>query len=251
MYLSFQGKVFIAPIGASGLPDTYYDVGNIKDFKTSSDITKIEHNETSTGQRLPDFVLVTQTKGSVNLTLEDFKQENMALAFRSVATADAGGAVVNEVINLSAPAAGQRFMLAKQNVSALVVKDSAGTPATIAPANYLLEDAAFGLVALASAFAIGTLVLPLKASYTAGATTQIPMFTGASRNYSIKLIGVNTADGNKKVMIEYYNVFLPPAKDLNWITNDLTSLPLEGTALIDPTKPSGGGLGQFGRVVYL
>ena len=65
------------------------------------------------------------------------------------------------------------------------------------------------------------------------------------------LEGLNTADGNREVVIDLYRVAINPAKELSIITDELLKFELSGQVLADLTKPVGGDLGQFGRLVLL
>jgi hypothetical protein len=77
------------------------------------------------------------------------------------------------------------------------------------------------------------------------------MFTQGASYYAVRLEGVNTAESNAKILVEYYKVDLDPTSEISWISDELSSFPLEGTALVDSTKLATGPLGQIGRVVYL
>ena len=67
----------------------------------------------------------------------------------------------------------------------------------------------------------------------------------------IRFEGLNTADGNREVVIDLYRVAINPAKELSIITDELLKFELSGQVLADLTKPVGGDLGQFGRLVLL
>lgn len=96
------------------------------------------------------------------------------------------------------------------------------------------------------------LTLPLTASYAYAAVDNIAFFTQPIQEVALRFEGVNTADGNKKVLVEIYRVALDPTKDLGLITNDLGKFSLEGNALVDVTKPDNDLVfGKFGRLVYL
>lgn len=250
MYMSLQGRVEIAKLNATGQPEKWRWVGNVPEYSIGSDVSKLEHKEAYSGQKAKDLILITELNSTLTINLEDFQKENMQLAFRGSSVTTAAGNIVDEVVP-GAKLAGDRIATLYGNISTVVIKDSAGSPATVPPAQYEIEDAAFGMIKLKPSFVVGTLVFPLKVSYANGAAEQISFFTEGAGYYAVRLNGVNLADGNKPVMVEYYKVDLSPASEVSWITDELASFPLEGTALVDATKPAVGPLGQIGRIVFL
>lgn len=249
MYFSGQGKLFVAPL-VNGIPGQFRWLGNVPDFKPSFDTSKIEHKESYSGQRLLDKVITTENKSKVAAELEDWSKENLALAVRGSAAIVAAGTVAAGSPEASPVSlvAGSIWALKHQKVSAVVVKDSAGTPATVDTADYVV-DPDFGTVTIVD---VTGYTLPLTASYAYGAVDNIAFFTQPIQEVALRFEGINTADGNKKVLAEIYRVALDPTKDLGLITNDLGKFSLEGNALVDPTKPDNDLVfGKFGRLVYL
>jgi hypothetical protein len=59
---------------------------------------------------------------------------------------------------------------------------------------------------------------------------------------------MNSADSGKIVSIDLYKVNINPSKELSLITDDLAQMQIEGSALLDSTKPSSAALGQFGAI---
>jgi hypothetical protein len=249
MYFSGQGKLFVAPL-VNGIPGQFRWLGNVPDFKPSFDTSKIEHKESYSGQRLLDKVITTENKSKVTAELEDWSKENLALAVRGSVSAVSAGTVTTSSPETS-PAglvAGSIWALKHQKVSTVVIKDSAATPVTVDSSDYVV-DPDFGTVTIVDATGY---TLPFTASYSYGAVDNIAFFTQAIQEVALRFEGVNTADGNKKVLAEIYRVALDPTKDLGLITNDFGKFSLEGNALVDPTKPNNDLVfGKFGRLVYL
>lgn len=248
-YFSGQGKVHVAPL-VNGVPGVFRWVGNVPDFKPSFDTSKIEHKESSTGQRLLDKVITTENKAKVSAELEDWSPENLALAVRGTVNKIAAGTVaaLTPVTGPTGMVAGDVWALPHQKVSTVVVTDSAGSPATVDAADYKV-DADFGTITLLDATGY---TLPLKASYSYATTDNIAFFTQPIAEVAVRFEGINTADGNKKVLVEIYRVALDPTKELGLISDDLGKFQFEGNALVDTTKPDNDIVfGKFGRMVYL
>lgn len=250
-YFSGQGKLFVAKSINGVVQGGYRWVGNVPDFKPTFENTNLEHKESFSGSRLLDKVITTEVKAKISATLEDWSKENLALAVRGATQTVASGSVAvgTPEVFPSGLKAGDLFPLKYQNVSAVVIKDSAGTPATLAATTNYTVDASTGMVTIVDP---GTFVQPFKASYTYAAGESTPFFSTAANEVSVRFEGVNTANNNQKVIAEIYRVALDPTKELGLISSDLASFVLEGNALIDPTKPSGDAVfGQFGRLILL
>lgn len=248
-YFSGQGKLFIAAL-VNGIPGEFRWLGNVPDFKPTFDTSKLEHKESYTGQRLLDKVITTENKSKVSAELEEWSKENVALAVRGSVTTGAGGTVTAGAPEAS-PANltnGDIWALKHQKVSALTVKDSAGTPVTVDPSDYTL-DATFGTIVMIDA---ASYTAPFTAAYTYAAVDSVAFFTEGIQEVALRFEGINTADNNAKVLAEIYRVALDPTKELGLISNDLGKFTLEGSALVDSTKPANDLVfGQFGRLVYL
>ncbi|WP_456291356.1 phage tail tube protein, partial [Ralstonia mannitolilytica] len=92
---------------------------------------------------------------------------------------------------------------------------------------------------------------PFTVDYAYGAAQSTAMFTQPLPERWIRFEGLNTADGNREVVIDLYRVAINPAKELSIITDELLKFELSGQVLADLTKPVGGDLGQFGRLVLM
>ena len=67
----------------------------------------------------------------------------------------------------------------------------------------------------------------------------------------LRLEGINTAQGNAKVLVELYRVAFDPLKEISFISDEYNKFELEGSLLADTTKPFDAVLGQYGRIVQL
>lgn len=245
-YFSGQGKVKLAPIVNGVIAGGHRWVGNVPDLKPSFKATSLKHKESYTGQRLQDKQITSELDASFTATLEEWSPENVALATRGTVQKTTSGSVTNEASPVGLQA-GDTWALANGNVSSVVIKDSATTPATVAPTKYNV-DPVMGTVEILD---VTGLTLPLTASYTKGIVTVVPFFTEAVKEVSLLFEGINTADDNKKVRVELYRVALDPTKELGLISENFGQFQLEGTALIDNTRGADPLFGRFGRMVYL
>lgn len=248
MYFSGQGKIFVAPI-IDGLVGVFRWVGNVPDFSPKFDTSKLEHKESWSGQRLLDKSITTENKSTISATLEDWSPENLALAVRGTVGKTPTAAVTGE-LSPADLAAGDIWALKGVKVSSVTITDSAnGSPATVTNTKYTV-DPDFGTIVFKEGGLTGY-TLPLKAAYTPAAADVVAFFTEGVKEVAVRFEGVNTADGNKKVLAEIYKVALDPTAELGLITEELGQFVLEGSALADQDRPDDVLFGKFGRLVYL
>ncbi len=247
-YASFQGRVFLGKRDIDGHPIEVRSPGNVAELKLSLKTDVLEHYESQTGQRSLDHRMVKQKSATVNLTIEEFTKENLALALYGNHVVGTPGTVTAEPVGGATPIAGDRYFLAHPKVSTLVVVDSAGTPATLVLGTNYTADLDFGALQFLDTTGF---TAPFKASYAYGVATEIGIFTQALPERFLRLEGINTAQGNAKVLVELYRVAFDPLKEISFISDEYNKFELEGSLLADTTKPFDAVLGQFGRIVQL
>ena len=242
-YFSGQGRVFIGARDNNGNPQGLVYVGNVPDLKVSLSVETLEHQESQSGQRLTDLQLIKTKKGEFACTLEELIQTNLELSLYGSTTAVTTGTVTDEPVIATAEL-GKLYLLGKQNVSSVVIKAGA---TTVTNTKYTV-NAKHGSIQFTD---ITGVTGAITASYSYGAANVTAMFTQPLPERWIRFEGLNTADGNREVVIDLYRVAINPAKELSIITDELLKFELSGQVLADLTKPVGGDLGQFGRLVLL
>ncbi len=246
-YASFQGRVYLADRDANGNPKDFKFPGNVGQLKIALKTDVLEHYETQTGQRSLDLRMVKQKSATVSLIIEEFTLDNLALALYGHSISRSAGSVLNEVLSGSTIAAGDIFILPHQKVSSVVITDSSTTPQTLDTDDYEI-DTDFGRITLLNVTGYQP---PLKVSYQYGSVYDISIFTQPPPEKFLRFEGYNTAYGNEKWLVELYRVVFDPLKDLSLISDDLNKFELEGSLLVDTSKPYNYELGQFGRMVKI
>ncbi len=247
-YASFQGRVYLGKRDINGNPIEVRSPGNVAELKLSLKTDVLEHYESQSGQRSLDHRMIKSKSATINLSIEEFTKENLALALYGTHVATASGTVTDEPIGGAVPVVGDRYFLAHPKVSTLVVKDSAGTPATLTLGTHYTADTDFGAIQFLDTTG---LTAPYKASYAFGDVSEIGIFTQPLPERYLRLEGLNTAQGNAKVLVELYRVAFDPLKELALISTEYNKFDLEGSLLADSTKPYDAVLGQFGRIVQI
>lgn len=248
VYFSGQGVIYLAERDTAGNAKAFEDARNAPEFKFSLKVDVIEHKESRTGQRLTDKRLIKGKSAECSMTLEVFDPQRLALVLYGAHSAIAAGSVTAEAMPTGI-VAGQFYGTQKPNISAVVVKDSAGATAPLTEGtHYRIASAGGGMIEFLD---VGTFVQPFKIDYANGAATNINMMTGAAPERWVRFVGKNTADNDKTVMVDLYKVSFDPLKDLSMISDDLARFELAGSVLMDSTKANDTVLGQFGRIVQM
>lgn len=247
-----QGKVYIGERDSSGNPLALRWVGNCPMLKLGFTLDMLEHKESYSGQALTDLKLVKGKTCEMSCTIEEFNAANLALALAGTAnTVAAGSAITDEVLNGSTtPAVGHVYVAAKRNGTTISIKDStSGTAKTLVKdTNYSIEPKSMTVTMLNTQVGGVEITGPLKISYTPGGDLETAMFNAAQTDKFMRFVGMNLADNGKVVTVDLFKVSLSTTKELNLITEGLSSFPLEGAALMDTLRAASGTLGQFGAI---
>jgi hypothetical protein len=128
----------------------------------------------------------------------------------------------------------------------VTVKDSGSTPATLVSGTDYKVYPEQGAIELLN---VTGFTQPFKVDYSYGAAKRLAMFKTAQPEVWLRFDGLNTADSNKRVIVDLYRVVLNPTKDFSLIGDDIQKFELDGRVLADLSKADTGPLGMFGRVI--
>jgi hypothetical protein len=252
---SGQGVILLAKLSTSnGARGSFFRIGNSPKFELSFNVERRKHKESMSGQRLVDKVQSTTKGGRVKMTIEDIRRDNLALLMSgskvslgsgsySGSTYDAfpSGLVVGSIVQLTHP-----------NASSIVVKDSAGSPATLVPnTDYRVLDADHGLIEILS---LGSYTQPFRAQYSYAATDVI---TGLTANdddeYELYLAAVNTEGSptDQAMGVQIYRIVFDPTQLMSLINDEQGTFELEGEVLRHSSKADDSNYGGFCRLLYI
>jgi hypothetical protein len=241
---SFQGKVYLGARLAGGKPGALFWVGDAPKCDVSLQTEAEDQKESYSGNRLTSARLQKGNSASVAMTLNWANSQNLALGLYGTELDVSSGSVSAEVLPTGL-VAGDFVVLDHGGVSALVVHDSAGTPATLTPGtDYALDSANGGVVKILN---VGSYVQPFKANYTHTASADVSMFTVAPPERYLFLDGVNTVDGTP-VRVRLYKVRFDPSSSIPFINDGFGQLELNGSVLYDAEAAADANLGGFGKL---
>lgn len=245
-YFYGQGKVYAAARNAAGIPLGQRWVGDVSDFKFSLKTSTIKKKENYSGQRATVKNVITEKEATVDLTLDELSQDNLALVLYSNPTSIDDGSISGELLPTGL-LAGDKLSLKYMKVSNIVITDSANTPVTLDPSKYDV-DTEYGSITFKD---VASATQPFKVAYTHAALNSVSIFTAPQTEIFLRYEGINLAEGNAPVVVELYKVNPEPLKELSLITDKFTDLKITAEVLIDNTKPVSDEFGQFGRILQV
>jgi hypothetical protein len=252
-YFSGQGDILIAKRSAAGNPGAFFLVGNAPKFEVTPSIERREHQESRSGHRLTDKVQSTTKGGQLSITLEDIRKDNLALLLSGSKVVLAAGSFTAGSPDTfpSGLVVGSIAKLARPNASSIVIKDSAGTPATLtAGTHYRVLDAALGWVEILN---LASFVQPFKAEYSYGLTDAVTAMTANDDDeYWVSLAGINTEGSpDQKIGFHIFRVVFDAADVLSLINAEQGSFDLSGRILRDEARSADANFGGFARWEYV
>jgi hypothetical protein len=245
-YFLGQGKVYIGKRASNGNPGALRWLGDVSGAEFGLKTSTVEHKESYSGQRATVKKIVTGKEASLDLTLQEISQENLALALYGKSTAIVSGSVTAEVLP-PALVAGDKVSLKYLKVSAVVITDSAGTPVTVTSSKYTV-DADYGTITFND---VATYLQPFKVAYTHVALDNVSIFSAPQTDIFLRYEGINLAENGAPIIAEFYKVSTEPLKKLSLITDKLADMQISTAVLIDASKPMSDEFGQFGRILQV
>lgn len=220
--------------------------GDMPELSFGAEVETVKRRESYSGKK--GTVVRFDFLNAVNFSGKIGQVDGVTLARFSGGTVTTipSGTVTGEV--LGTVTAGDIIMLENGGVSSLVVTDSTGSPATIASSHYDLYGD-HGRIVFNTLPSAPAPTNPLKAAYSHSGGEQIALFNESVPYMPFRFEGVNRADNDRPVIVEFYKLSTSFLKSFPLITSGTETLDLEveGEVLLDPTKPDGGALGQYGR----
>lgn len=248
---SGQGPAFWANRDANGDPTYFHWFGNAPEFTVGLSTDTLTHKESYTGNRTTDARIITELTASLSITVDDFKESNMELATYGVGSQITGTSVTGETVLDTAPTVGERYSLKTTGVVSSLSMTGGGSPLT-ENTHYTVD--ASGVIVFLTAVSG-----PIVAAYTRANARQVGVFKTSAPEVHVRLDGLNTAtsvtrSGNsdfERTIVDIFKTRLDPTENINLINDEFGTLVLNGSPLVDTTKASTSGGGQFMRIIYL
>lgn len=241
---SGQGKVSIGTAVVTNgvrVPGMLRFIGNASEFKLSIDEQTATRNDSFTGLRMPLRRISKARGASLMIKFDEFNPDNLALALKAATTqVSASGAVLGYTFPSGAKV-GSVLAAPAKNLSSVVIKDSAGSPATLVPGVDYSLDAFAGTVEI---LRLQAFVQPFKMDYTPGAHTKTGALNQPTIEHYVHFAGINT-DDNSRAIVDVFRVPLTPSKEIALINDDFADFELNGEVLADTGRAVNSADGQF------
>jgi hypothetical protein len=205
-----------------------------------------ELKESCSGSRLTLAEYETSKSATASLEMHQFDEGMLALALYGTADEITGAAVTGET--MPTVAVGDYYHTKHAGISAVVVKDSAGTPATLVlNTHYSIDDANYGRLKILN---LASFVQPLKVDYTHATRKNIKPFSTTGVLKGLMFDGFSTID-QRKVRVLLPKISFSPTSEFGFLGDEAAVLTLEGKLLLADVLAADPILGQFGNIELL
>ena len=248
-YVSLQGEIILHERDSSGNPLTGFWVGDANNATFKAETNETKYKENYSGKRATALTVENEIVTGFDFTFLQLHTKNLAELFRGEEVAQSTSAVTNKVISGDTLAVGDRLMLGAEEVSAVTIEDSTGTPKTLTAGTNYEIDLVTGRIKILDLTTGGPFVGPLKADFTPGASNSVKLLTGVKKQFWLSLVGVNTVvSGQPKGVLDLYKFEFSLPAAFAVINDTRGEFAVSGSVLSDALKSASGALGQIGRI---
>lgn len=220
-------------------------LGNVEEATLEVSVDKEEKKESFSGQRGVYGTIITGKTITLNMTLDEWLPEVLALSLYGKQLSIKSKNIKDEIF--PTVSVDERIQLDNLFISDLTITDSAPTPQT------LVEGKDYEVVSYTSGdikiIDPATFTQPFKASYTSSDATSLAIFSEVQAPERFLIFeGIDTQN-NKEVYAELYRVQFDPTSSFGLINESFGTLPLSGSLLIDSARLTNDELGGYARIV--
>lgn len=234
-YMMGQGKVYVAQRGVNGKPEGFRMLGNCTALDVALGRGAVRYAAPGLfnhGGGAPRFTL----------NLESFEKENIALALNGeVDTIPADAEVVVSVV-------GWRGLMTPlphiDLIDVTMVGDASNNPY---PATAYTVNLRAGSIEIPADSPIpdgATLIV----HYLHKAHTSVGAYTQKAKSLALRFEGVNTLEDNSPVVLDIFHVKIDPVDDMSFISDNFSSLKLQGKVFPDDSLLGSRTEGRFLRI---
>lgn len=234
------GRVFASEVGA---PANAFEIGNCSalNLQASEDKKNLKNFKSGGGGTQNSIIRIDTV--SLNMTLHDINDDNLAMMLFGDKAAVTSGSVTGESVT---GYVGALIRLANIDPSSVVVTDDPVVTTYVEGTDY--EVTAAGVVPLVGGAITDGDALLIDYSYAA--VSVVEALTQSAKEWNIVFSGLNEARTGKAVVLDVYRNKFGPFSDLPMIGEDYAAPQLTGEVLVDSSK-SGAGISQYFKVSYV
>jgi hypothetical protein len=234
-YYRGQGRLSLYKRTAAGKLYEGVFVGNCPELSTRVETEQTTHTESYTGQRYTDLRFTSKRMAVMSAVFESFLSENLARSFYGINQNIASSTASAESKSASK---GFQVKLDRINITAITsVTGIGGTPVYQAGTDYTV-DLKSGTLTIPATSTIPDAVAAadnILINYSFGSSERIKMLATNTIERALVFEGLNTAEGDKPVVLTAWRVSIDHAQQIEWINNanEVTSFPVEMEVLYD------------------
>jgi hypothetical protein len=210
------------------------------DVAVTEDVKELK-DYTQSGGGLANSLRRTD-KVELQLAGHDFAGESIAMALLGDATAYTAATAVTE--NVIAKK-GSLVLLDKIGASGVVVENAAETTTYVAGTDYIVSNA--GIYIMPTSVIADDDVLHV--TYDHAAQNALQAMVNSSREMRLVFDGLNEAQSNAPVVLEFHRVKFGPTKNLSMIGDEFGVIDLTGDVLSDSTQAAG--MSRYFKLKYV
>ena len=248
MFFQGRGTVYLADYDATGVAKPVYKLAICPDaFGLSLSQESFSHTSKCGAVDVEDFRGTKSSSGELSLSFADVADKKFAMAVFGTTNATATGSVTAETLPTGVAIGDVYFCgggTRHRTLTSVVVKDSAGSPITLALGTHYTLDAATGMITFVAV--PGT--QPYKVDYSYADPATVSLLTAAAKEYVCMFEYINKANNNAKGTVELFRVKFDPTQNMDFLSDELQIMELKGAVLADQLRTTTDTVfGQFGR----
>jgi hypothetical protein len=237
------GIVSLFARNVDGSPGAGFDLGEAPSFKTTQQSPVSEMNTSRDSSRGVAYRMAQSKGAGVEIQLRTLDDFTLSLLTSGVWADVAAGSALVDWVAPTGLVAGQMIKLPAENVTAVSVKDSSGSPKTLPAGQYELDPMG-ATIKLLDITTGGAYVQPFKVSATPGAVKVLGGLKAAETDYIVQLNGTNAYNGERGIF-KGYKFRLAAEGDADWISDDYGTYTIRGSLLLDSTRLASSAGGQY------
>lgn len=224
-YYYGQGTVWVATINSTTkiFNNDFVWVGNIPNLTLTFDVDVVEHNESHTGDRLPDLRIENRKNISGSLMFEEWSRENLGRILYAETAVTTAASVTEEEHTAKV---GYSFPLQNISLASFTSLTDDGATTTYSNGTDYSVNLKSGMITIPSSSSIADESV-VEANYSFNQHSDIKTYTKDNIDRWIRFNGLNSADDNNPVIIDIVRGRFMPPNNMELIGDELSQLECE------------------------
>lgn len=233
-YFIGSGVVYFNRLDTAGNPTGELDLGNVPNFSITPSVESVKHYESRTALKELDKEIDTKIEYSIKFTLEEYSIENLKLVLGDGITTSKETQGNGNATDTITAKYNRWFKLTYRKISSVVVKK--GAIIYVLGTDYLLDTTIGRVYFLSTGSIIENDEITVEYAYSSIEYPKVILAKSLPVEGSIRFVGDTNQGGIFEV--ELWKVKLNFKSEIKFITNEISSIEVEGTLYKDASKPA-------------